>query len=512
MKTPLIVVMTAVVACLVCSQPGRAQQCSFPYGWNFGEVPIGNTVTECLWLFCCNGNGPCSPSTNTGPCTLTLDHSPGPPFNAYGYNILPGSRYTQNQFDCTGGTTVTSFPVSLAAGQDLAYTVSFSPTTSGSFSDSTSIQNQAGGRQFYLCGSTPGGPPASPSVLAFGASAYVASDTGGQKVIEVTRTESNGGAVTVDYATTDGTAKAGVDYTATRGTLNWSSGDSVAKSVSVAIRDRASVAARRTVNLALTNPTGSARLGTPSTAVLTIQPSDLTLWLDGKRFQVQATWTNQFDGSSGSGIAIPATDSTGFFYFTDPAVYELVVKILLLDAGVAVFYGELTDLQFTITVTDTQSGAIKAYQNTAGNCGGIDQNAFPTITALAAKKDGRVMAGSGTVGKVGSCAPSTDTLCLENRRFALKVNWMNQFDGSSGVGIGRNLSDQSGDFTFTDPTVLELVAKVVDLGNRTAFFWSALTDYEYDIGVTDTIGGSSKTYHNPAGMFCGGLDNAAFPP
>ena len=114
--------------------------------------------------------------------------------------------------------------------------------------------------------------------------------------------------------------------------------------------------------------------------------------------------------------------------------------------------------------------------------------------------------------KRGTCAPSSNTLCLLNRRFAVQMTWMNQFNGASGAGSPRSLSDQSGLFTFTDPTDVELVMKMVDFGDRTAFFYGALSDFEYDITVQDTIGGTTKTYHNPAGTYCGGLDNTAFPP
>jgi hypothetical protein len=231
------------------------------------------------------------------------------------------------------------------------------------------------------------------------------------------------------------------------------------------------------------------------------RPDALDLCLDSRRFQVAATWMNQFDGTSGTARAIRSTDSTGFFYFTDPTNYELVVKILEIDGAVKVFYTELTDLQFTISVTDTRDGTTKTYQNTPGDCGAIDENAFtaavPARRALASR---------------GFCAPGPNTLCLLNRRFAVNVDWMNQFNDTSGLGSPRSLSDQSGLFSFTDPTDVELVMKAVDFGDRTAFFWGALSDFAYDISVTDTLGGTTKTYHNAAGSYCGGLDNNAFPP
>ncbi len=280
------------------------------------------------------------------------------------------------------------------------------------------------------------------------------------------------------------------------------------------------------------------------------KPDKFTLCLLNKRFRVQVNWTNQFDGSSGGGSAIPSSDSTGFFYFTSPSNYELIVKILNLSGAIKVFYGELTDLQFTITVTDTTSGSVKTYQNTPGDCGGIDNSAFTAAAADAAAAGGDAKrrdlggaagaaaggaepgsaAGTASLTEIpesaetpttveasaaaarGTCAPASNTLCLLNRRFTARVTWMNQFDGSSGVGSARSLSDQSGLFTFTDPTVVELVLKMVDFGDRTAFFWGTLSNLEYDITVTDTIGGTTKTYHNAPGNYCGGLDNTAFPP
>jgi len=231
------------------------------------------------------------------------------------------------------------------------------------------------------------------------------------------------------------------------------------------------------------------------------RPDARDLCLDSSRFQVSATWTNQFNGASGTAFAIRSTDSTGFFYFTDPSNYELVVKILEINGAIKVFYTELTDLHFTVTVTDTRDGTSKTYQNTPGDCGAIDENAFN-----AAGPRRRALAGR------GFCAPGPNILCLLNRRFAVNVDWMNQFNGTSGLGSPRSLSDQSGLFSFTDPTDVELVMKAVDFGDRTAFFWGALSDFGYDITVTDTLGGTTKTYHNPAGTYCGGLDNNAFPP
>jgi hypothetical protein len=244
--------------------------------------------------------------------------------------------------------------------------------------------------------------------------------------------------------------------------------------------------------------------GKPSVCVA----NSTTLCLLDKRFQVQVTYTNQFNNTSGVGNAIRGTDNTGYFDFFDPSNYELVVKILNVNGSINVYYTELTDLQFTITVTDTSDGTVQTYSNTPGDCGAIDQNAFSATPEIGTKSTAPAPQASTR----GTCVPGKGTLCLLDRRFAVTTTWMNQFNDTSGTGQAGSLSDQSGFFTFTDPTTIELVMKVVEFSDRVAFYYGALSDYQYTITVKDTIGGTTKTYTNPAGTYCGGLDNSAFPP
>ena len=84
----------------------------------------------------------------------------------------------------------------------------------------------------------------------------------------VTLDEAATGAVTVDYATADGTADAGDDYTAASGTLTFSAG-TTSKSVSVAISDDSDNEGNETFTVTLSNASG-ADLGT-KTATGTIE-------------------------------------------------------------------------------------------------------------------------------------------------------------------------------------------------------------------------------------------------
>jgi hypothetical protein len=237
-----------------------------------------------------------------------------------------------------------------------------------------------------------------------------------------------------------------------------------------------------------------------------------TLCLQKSRFRVEVAWTNQFNNTSGVGRALPRTDFTGLFSFGDPSNVELMVKILDLGDAVKVFYGQLTNLRFTITVTDTRTGIVKTYQNTPGDCGGIDNQGFPRAltSALSDPASGLSAAPGAAIATRAACRGDRDTLCLLNGRFAVEVDWRNQHNGQAGRGQAASLSQLTGVFNFTDPSNIELMTKLVNLGDRIAFFYGSLSDLEYTIRVTDTSNGVVKTYVNPAGRVCGGLDNNAF--
>ncbi len=115
----------------------------------------------------------------------------------------------------------------------------------------------------------PGGEPS----LQFSAANFSVSESGGTATITVTRTGSTAEAVTVDYATSTGTATAGTDYTATNGTLTFNGGES-AKTFAVTIANDSQDETDETINLTLSNPTGGAVLGAQKTAVLTVIDDD----------------------------------------------------------------------------------------------------------------------------------------------------------------------------------------------------------------------------------------------
>jgi hypothetical protein len=191
-------------------------------------------------------------------------------------------------------------PVNLSSGQWIHAQIILRP---GSFSDVTVILTPSGGtpktvvNQFKITdfhpyegrvhfGARSGGASAhhdldninvqyttpNPGTLAL-------QDTGrrtaekGEALFYIRRNGGSTGRVSVDYATANGSATAGSDYTATSGTLTFADGISEAI-VSVLISDDATVEPNETFTLTLSNPTNGVVLGTPITATATIVDND----------------------------------------------------------------------------------------------------------------------------------------------------------------------------------------------------------------------------------------------
>ena len=102
--------------------------------------------------------------------------------------------------------------------------------------------------------------------------------------------------------------------------------------------------------------------------------------LNGERFRVDVDWRVPSQGTSGAGTAVPLTGDTGYFWFFSSNNIELVVKVVdgrAVNGHFWVFYGALSDVEYTITVTDMMSGATKTYANPQGQLASVaDTSAF----------------------------------------------------------------------------------------------------------------------------------------
>lgn len=113
-----------------------------------------------------------------------------------------------------------------------------------------------------------------PGSVSLAQQAYTVSETGGNLVVSVARSGGSSGAVSVAYATANGTATAGQDYTATSGTLTWADGETGVKTFSIPLLNDTLVESNETFSISLSNPTGGLSLGSPTSATVTVTSDD----------------------------------------------------------------------------------------------------------------------------------------------------------------------------------------------------------------------------------------------
>jgi hypothetical protein len=112
------------------------------------------------------------------------------------------------------------------------------------------------------------GGPLAPQ-LQFSAASYSFAETATNAVIVITRTGDTNGVVSVNYATFDGTATGGLDYSDTNGALLFGPGD-VSQRVQVPLLPDAFGEGPESFHLQLLDPAGGALLGVPAIVEITI--------------------------------------------------------------------------------------------------------------------------------------------------------------------------------------------------------------------------------------------------
>ncbi|HEV8583247.1 MAG TPA: ELWxxDGT repeat protein [Thermoanaerobaculia bacterium] len=254
------------------------------------------------------------------------------------------------------------------------------------------------------------------------------------------------------------------------------------------------------------------------------RPSSTRLCLSGGRYAVEAVWRD-FEGHQGVGQAVSLTADTGYFWFFNPANVETVLKVLDgrgVNGHVWVFYGALSNVEYMLTVTDTQTGLARRYLNPSGQLASVaDTNAFGplgastkavVVTSVSSPSPLPIVERRAVAAKAGACAPSSTRLCLRDGRFAVEIAWKD-FNGKTGVGQAVELTSDTGWFWFFNQENVEVVLKVLDgrpVNNKHWVFYGALSNVEYTVTVTDTQTGKINTYKNARGQLASVADLGAF--
>ena len=237
----------------------------------FGNVVVGQTVQMNATI------------QNTGTATLNV-----------GTVLITGANAAEfSVVTSPNGMTV-------APGNSIQFPISFTPAAPGIRTATYTVNSNAssGDNVGNLLGTG-----IQPGTLALSSATYGVSENVGMATITVTRTGGTDGTVGISYGTSNGTATsgasctAGVDYIPSSGTLSWTNGDSASKTFNITVCDDSLFESAETINIAITLPTGGATLGTPNTAVLTINENDTAPTLQFS----SATYSNNDDLADGLG-------------------------------------------------------------------------------------------------------------------------------------------------------------------------------------------------------------------
>ncbi|HBB89167.1 MAG TPA: hypothetical protein DC047_16295, partial [Blastocatellia bacterium] len=142
--------------------------------------------------------------------------------------------------------------------------------------------------------------------IQFSSSSYnVLEDVGNASVI-VVRSGGSKGTLSVNYTTSDGTALAGSDYSASAGSLTFADGET-SKTINIPITNDGVTEAAESFQLTFSGVTDLETLGSPSTATVTIQDSSTPLVLNMNSVDV----TEGNSGTTSAVVTVTLSAATG---------------------------------------------------------------------------------------------------------------------------------------------------------------------------------------------------------
>lgn len=262
---------------------------------------------------------------------------------------------------------------------------------------------------------------------------------------------------------------------------------------------------------------------------VTVRPLTELVPMLNARFFVQVRYRNQFENPPkegkllGRSLFSTSLSETAVFTFGDQNVIELLVRVSdarPFDDNIHIFLGGLSDVEFSVVVTDSLTGIIHEYQKPANQLVGvIDRTTFPASKSL---QDGieALMAQAATRNVTPTAEVST--IRLLNDRFEVRMRYRNQFSNPAGEGYMNARSIASSPTTetavfFFDENVgsAEWIVRFSDarpFENRIDLFHGGLSDVEFTIEVLDTKTGARKEYRKGPFSLVGQVDRESYQP
>ena len=273
------------------------------------------------------------------------------------------------------------------------------------------------------------------------------------------------------------------------------------------------------VTLTVSSSRGSAQ----SSRILSVTESNVLRLIGSHPFDVTLTATDPRTGVTGQGQVISQNDIYGIFSIPDitgnagnPEVIVKMVDATGIGQNYWVFYGALTDLNYTLSVREVATGTTKTYNDARIGttvCGKFDTSGFGATPAgiepanFSGILPARVNAGEKSLTLL-SAHPFDVTLTATDPR-----------TGATGQGQVISQNDIYGIFSIPDITGNadnpEVIIKMVDatgIGQNYWVFYAALTDLNYTLSVKETATGHSKTFNDAriGTTVCGKFDTSGF--
>ncbi len=172
--------------------------------------------------------------------------------------------------------------------------------------------------------------------VEFAVSSYTTEEGNVNVTVTVNRVNGSVGAISVDYATSDNTAIAGVDYTAKNGTLNWADSETGAKTFNITILEDTDVESTEIVTVTISNPVNCTISNTHPTSIpLNITDNDSSL--NTVNYTLLSDWNMisvPFDGISLSDIVDEHTNVMALWQWNnEQGLYEGVLHDGTLTKG-----------------------------------------------------------------------------------------------------------------------------------------------------------------------------------
>ena len=269
------------------------------------------------------------------------------------------------------GTINVTFPIGLAAGRVITATATDPNGNTSEFSASDAAAGAVGSLHFSI-------------------SSIAAIEDVGTLSVTVLRTGGTAGSLTVDYATANGTAVAGQDYTSSSGTLTFGAGET-SKTIQIPILDDATTEQDETFTVSLSNTPSLESLGAPNILVITIQDRSTTptLFVDNlvvtegnTGSTTEALFTINLSAATGRTVSVDFI-TTNFGAFGGAKCNNSEGIDYVSVSGTFTFPTGTTAFAVPITICgDTNAEANESFRLTLGNVNGaavVANQGFGTI-------------------------------------------------------------------------------------------------------------------------------------